>query len=79
MNLKKVGEAMKTKDGMIDNINAVRIRDDAYIACDALQALVYAPNLHEDYIKEKLDVVRHCIKFIENYETKDKEKTKDDE
>lgn len=71
MNLKKVGEAMKIKDGMIDNINAVRIRDDAYIACDALQALVYAPNLHEDYIKEKLDVVRRCIKFIEHFEKGD--------
>ena len=71
MNLKKVGEAMKIKDGMIDNINAVRIRDDAYIACDALQALVYAPNLHEDYIKEKLDVVRRCIKFIERFEKGD--------
>lgn len=71
MNLKKVGEAMKTKDGMIDNFNAVRIRDDAYIACDALQALVYAPNLHEDYIKEKLDVVRRCIKFIEHFEKGD--------
>lgn len=62
---------MKIKDGMIDNINAVRIRDDAYIACDALQALVYAPNLHEDYIKEKLDVVRRCIKFIEHFEKGD--------
>lgn len=71
MNLKKVGEAMKTKDGMIDNFNAVRIRNDAYIACDALQALVYAPNLHEDYIKEKLDVVRRCIKFIEHFEKGD--------
>lgn len=62
---------MKTKDGMIDNFNAVRIRNDAYIACDALQALVYAPNLHEDYIKEKLDVVRRCIKFIEHFEKGD--------
>lgn len=62
---------MKTKDGMIDNFNAVRIRNDAYIACDALQALVYAPNLHEDYIKKKLDVVRRCIKFIEHFEKGD--------
>lgn len=71
MNLKKVGEAMKTKDGMIDNFNAMRIRDDAYIACDALQSLINSPKLHERYIKEKLDVVRRCIKFIEHFEAKD--------
>lgn len=65
---------MKTKDGMIDNFNAVRIRNDAYIACDALQALVNSPKLHEDYIKEKLKTVRRCIKFIELFESKDESK-----
>ena len=56
---------------MVDEYNTQRIRNDAYIACDALQALMYAPNLHEDYIKEKLDVVRRCIKFIEHFEKGD--------
>lgn len=56
---------------MIDMINTARIRDDAYIACDALQSLINAPSLHEDYIKEKLEVVRRCIKFIEHFESKD--------
>ena len=54
---------------MIDEYNTKRIRNDAYIACDALQSLMYAPTLHEDYVKEKLEVVRHCIKFIEHFET----------
>ena len=56
---------------MIDEYDMTRIRDDAYIACDALQSLINAPSLHEDYIKEKLEVVRRCIKFIEHFESKD--------
>ena len=54
---------------MIDEYNTSRIRNDAYIACDALQSLMYAPTLHENYIKEKLDIVRQCIKFIEHFES----------
>ena len=45
-----------------------RIRNDAYIACDALQSLMQAPKLHEDCIKEKLTVVRNCVRFIEHFE-----------
>lgn len=56
---------------MISEIDTKRIRDDAYIACDALQALMYAPSLYEDYIKEKLDIVRSCVKFIEHFESKE--------
>lgn len=56
---------------MIDSFNTMRIRDDAYIACDALQSLINSPQLHENYIREKLNVVRRCIKFIENFEAKD--------
>ena len=56
---------------MVDEYNTQRIRNDAGIACDALQALMYAPNLHEDYIKEKLDIIRHCIEFIERFESKE--------
>lgn len=58
---------------IINELNAMRIRDDAYIACDALQSLINSPKLHENYIREKLDVVRRCIKFIENFEAKDNE------
>jgi hypothetical protein len=58
---------------IINDLNAMRIRDDAYIACDALQSLINSPKLHENYIREKLDVVRRCIKFIENFEAKDDE------
>ena len=56
---------------MINEHDAKRIRDDAYIACDALQALMLSPQLHEDYIKEKLDRVRACIEFISHFESKD--------
>lgn len=59
---------------MIDEFNTQRIRNDAYIACDALQALVNSPKLHEDYIKEKLETVRRCIEFIELFESKDESK-----
>lgn len=58
---------------VINELNAMRIRDDAYIACDALQSLINSPKLHENYIREKLDVVRRCIKFLENFEAKDDE------
>ena len=60
---------------MISETDAMRIRDDAYIACDALQSLIAgAPYLHEDYVKEKLDVVRRCIRFIEHFEPSDDNK-----
>lgn len=36
---------------MIDEYDMTRIRNDAYIACDALQLLILAPTLHEDYVK----------------------------
>lgn len=59
---------------MIDENNCKRIRDDAYIACDALESIIEAsPYIHEDYLREKLDVVRKCIAFMQHYETKDLE------
>ena len=57
---------------MIDEYNALRIKDDAMIACDALQSLIYAsPHISEQYVKEKLKVVKSCIKFIEQFEGED--------
>lgn len=53
---------------MISENDTKRIRNDAYIACDALESLMYAPTLHEDYIREKLNIVRSCMKFIECFE-----------
>lgn len=53
---------------MISERDQKRIRDDAYIARDALESLMYAHNLTEDYIKEKLNTVRNCVKFIEHFE-----------
>jgi hypothetical protein len=54
---------------MISEHDALRIRDDARIACDALQSLICAaPYISERYVKEKLRVVKGCVKFIENFE-----------
>lgn len=54
---------------MINENDAMRIREDAFIACDALQSLIAAaPYIHENYIKEKLKVVKGCIAFIEQFE-----------
>ena len=54
---------------MIDEQNAMRIRDDAFIACDALQSIIAAaPYIHENYLREKLKVVKGCIKFMEQFE-----------
>lgn len=58
--------------GMIDENNSKRIRDDAYIACDALQSIIAAaPYIHEDYLKEKLDVIRRCLAFMQHFEPED--------
>ncbi len=54
---------------MIDENNSMRIKNDAYIACDALKSLIVAaPYIHEDYLHEKLEVVRRCLKFMELFE-----------
>ena len=59
---------------MIDEQNAIRIRDDAFIACDALQSIIAAaPFIHENYLREKLKVVKGCIKFMEQFEDGDTE------
>ena len=54
---------------MISERDALRIRDDARIAMDALQSLVSAaPYISERYGKEKLSVVKGCVRFIDNFE-----------
>lgn len=54
---------------MINEHDAMRICDDAAIARDALQSLVVAaPYIHENYLKQKLKVVKNCIKFMEQFE-----------
>ena len=60
---------------MIDERNSMRIADDARIACDALQSLICAaPYIHENYVKEKLRVVKRCVKFIEQFEPEEEQK-----
>mgnify|MGYP003399113256 CR=1 FL=1 len=54
---------------MLTPQDAIRVRDDAMIACDALQSLISAaPYIHESYVKEKLRTVKNCIRFIEQFE-----------
>lgn len=55
---------------MISESDTLRIKNDAIIAQDALQSLICSPKLHENYVREKLTVVKECIKFIEQFEKK---------
>lgn len=52
---------------MITEYDQKRIRDDAYIAADALHSLMYAPDLSEHYVNEKVKTVEACLKFIKNF------------
>jgi hypothetical protein len=53
---------------MISESDTLRIKNDAFIAQDALQSLICSPKLHENYVREKLTVAKECIKFIEQFE-----------
>lgn len=51
-----------------------RINEDAWLAIDALESIIASSdNLHQDYLKEKISIVRRCIYFIENFEKDDDE------
>ena len=52
---------------MISENDTRRIRDDAYIAHDALESLMFAPNLSEAYIAEKIRTVENCVRFIKTF------------
>lgn len=46
------------------------IEGDANIAVDRLESIIYCcmdGNLHPNYIKEKISVVKSCIEFIESF------------
>lgn len=46
-----------------------RIAEDAWLAIDALEGLIAcSPHIHQDYLKEKLSLIRHCIGFMQNFE-----------
>lgn len=54
----------------INKIDQCRIAGDAYIAIDALQAIQLCGNtnrLHPEYLKEKLNTVKKCVEFMENF------------
>ena len=61
----------KCKDkpvGMIDEMNSKRIAEDASLAIYALEGLVAAaPYIHQDYLKEKLSIVKRCANFMEHF------------
>ena len=56
---------------MIDERNTSRIKNDAFIAVDALQAIVNCcvmdGRIHSDYLKEKTDVAKRCLEFMDNF------------
>lgn len=68
--LKEIKAKNDERNFLVNEYDVKRIRQDALIACDALQALILSPQLHEDYIKEKLDKVRACVEFISHFEAK---------
>ena len=54
---------------MIAESECQRIAQDAIIAIDALQGIVNcSPYIHQDYLKEKLSLVRRCMTFMQLFE-----------
>lgn len=54
----------------IEEMNQLRIADDAYIAVDALESIITVArekSLHPAYLKEKLDKVLKCVAFMESF------------
>lgn len=49
---------------MISKKDTDRIKDDALIAMDALQAILHCTDLHESYALEKAYKAKRCIEFI---------------
>lgn len=53
---------------MIDEMNSKRIAEDARLAIDALEGLdAAAPYIHQNYLKEKLSIVKRCCEFMEHF------------
>lgn len=54
---------------MIPESDCKRIEEDAWLAIDALEGLIAcSPYIHQDYLKEKLSLIRRCIGFMQNFE-----------
>ena len=65
----KCAKCKYKKPEMLDKPTSNHIADDANIAINALVGLLKAaPYIHQDYLKEKLTIVRKCLMFMENYE-----------
>lgn len=46
-----------------------RIAEDAWLAVDCLEGLIAAaPFIHQNYLKEKLSIIKRCVKFMESFE-----------
>ena len=54
--------------GMISEANSKRIAEDARLAIYALEGLdAAAPYIHQDYLREKLSIVKRCCEFMEHF------------
>lgn len=54
----------------IEEMNQLRIADDAYIAVDALESIITVAreqSLHPAYLKEKIDKVQRCLCFMKEF------------
>ena len=53
----------------IPESDSKRIAEDAWLAVDCLEGLIAAaPFIHQNYLKEKLSIIKRCVKFMENFE-----------
>lgn len=53
---------------MIDEMNSKRIAEDARLAIYALEGLdAAAPYIHQNYLREKLSIVKRCCEFMEHF------------
>ena len=56
------------KTEIIDSVNGLRIAEDAYIAIDALEAIINSRlHLHPSYLKEKCETAQRCLDFMKHF------------
>ena len=65
------GNCLKCKHKPADFISkeqGKRIEQDAYLAVDALESIIAcSSHLHQDYLKEKLSIVKRCAEFMQHF------------
>ena len=53
---------------MIKGDDAKRIREDAWLAIDSLNAILYSSDqIHTEYLKEKILAIESCLRFMRSF------------